>query len=162
MTQEFAPSAQRERFLAGRGAFLTGGGGGATRCWLRVSSTSSRKKWNFRLPGNRLAGSRPSAAMSSTVRGLRSSSSATWAVVRMGGYCSRIRAKPSSFGAPATRLSLASASLNGSYIILNAETGRRPLSYEVMVILPEAAMGASRDAEPDVMTWLGGASPLAA
>ncbi len=34
------------------------------------------------------------------------------------------------------------------------------LSYEVMVILPEAAMGASRDAESNVMTWLVGASPL--
>jgi hypothetical protein len=64
--------------------------------WRSVPSTSSRKKWNFRLPGNLLAGSRPSDAIIRTVLGLMSSSSATCAVVMIGGYCWRIRSKPSS------------------------------------------------------------------
>lgn len=61
-------------------------GSGPTRCWASVSRTFSRKKWYFRLPGRRLASSRPSLAMAITVRTLSPRSSATWAVVRIGGY----------------------------------------------------------------------------
>lgn len=54
-------------------------------------------KMNLRLSGKRRAGSLPSPAIVKTVLGLRSSSSATWALVRVGLYASRIASYPSFF-----------------------------------------------------------------